>query len=436
MENDQDVVDVINSLEFCATDYNAVKRSSWRSCEYDCGLRLCRFKMQEHKNICPARPYDYLCKICDEKFLGSYNFINVDFKTHILQAHMNNIVFLPDTDDWSFPMTYADETKIVIRNDIDYYKNEYFWVTQKIEDGRRKIMIQQFFATDEFHSLSVFEIKSHESKLVFQAEVIPRNTHPVDFSSDAIDVTKISACGTLTIKFVGLVTIPEEILLLLECLICNCLMTGKIVLCTTGHSVCHSCLSQITSCPLCQQSFLTDQRNYLAESIIESSNKICENRRNGCQEQFSAQDRNLHLKICMFASLNCPKCYNEMNYYQLYNHMLNECGNSMSRITYEMNNLISLASKPEIAFFSKYGKDFILDFSYYEDQMFLAVRQITRNDSDLFYYEVKLFNAAKNNHRQAELIGKCHQLNDEYPLNITSYTYCKVRVFKLPQMES
>lgn len=408
--------------------------STWRPCEFNCGLRLCKFKLPLHAEACNSRSYDYICKICDEKYTESYNNINIKFQQHLFHDHAEDLIFLADSDDWSFEINFDDTCKIIVRFDVNYYKNEYFWAIQEKKDGYRKIVIEQFFTTDENCSLSVYEIRSDESKFVFQSEVIPRNVDPTKIPIVPIDVFRISPCGTIVIKFVGLKSFPKEILNLLECNICNIIMTGKIYLCTMGHSLCDMCSDRIKECALCKSPFSSDQRNYLAESIISTTYNICDNMRNGCQDQFLSADRVKHLNACKFKSVDCPKCNTDVNYFSLYGHLMTACKNVETRMEYELNAIMLLNANIDVACFKEFGETFYLDFLHKEENTFLAVRQMTRyTNTDRFYYEIKLFET-KDCYRQANFIGKCELIDRVFPINISGYTYCKVNVFKLPKL--
>lgn len=60
----------------------------------------------------------------------------------------------------------------------------------------------------------------------------------------------------------------------LKCTVCVNLMTDKICLCNTGHSLCMDCTLKVDVCPLCHDDF-PGARNYFLENLIKKISIPC-----------------------------------------------------------------------------------------------------------------------------------------------------------------
>lgn len=87
---------------------------------------------------------------------------------------------------------------------------------------------------------------------------------------------------------------------LIQCPVCWEYMTDKINLCVSGHSICFSCTTRITACPLCRKQVSPWSRNYFAEGIIGESTFSCKFSKNGCPAVLEGHEYNIHTKYCKF----------------------------------------------------------------------------------------------------------------------------------------
>lgn len=388
--------------------------------------------MPEHKKSCTSRPVEYVCKICNAAFNGSYNILDYNFSKHIFQEHKTSVIYLPETKDWSFYINFEDKAKIVIKYSRKYFRNEYYWVSQIIKCGRRQIVVQLFFANDDICTLEKYEITSHTSELIFQGKVLKREKTSSDILLNSHDVSKLcTKDGPVKIKFFGLKPIPSEITSLLECMICKYLMTDKIINCSTGHSLCMECSDKMKVCPLCKKPIL-GQRNFLAESLVSAMDSYCRYIIYGCEEILTPETRSAHMQCCSFAQINCYKCSLKVNYNHLYKHLFDECKARAS--VYKSDSIIDLSSCRDVMIFTSFGKHFILHFlKTAETFTSMAVRQISCSSSVRFYFQVKLYNTSNCKYKQTTIVDQCELMNKLYPIQLSGFTHIKVSVFILPE---
>ena len=91
----------------------------------------------------------------------------------------------------------------------------------------------------------------------------------------------------------------------LECPVCTEYITSPIKMCENGHAICGSCKGRVTECPTCRGKFI-DVRNITVENLAATAIYPCKNREDGCEETFTADDRNKHLSVCLYESRQCP----------------------------------------------------------------------------------------------------------------------------------
>jgi hypothetical protein len=94
------------------------------------------------------------------------------------------------------------------------------------------------------------------------------------------------------------VPISPEILSQLECPVCYESFIGqKIYVCSTGHSVCESCLPKLTKCPTCNGP-LSKIRAYGLEKLADTVLVFCKNRRLGCARLITGSELKKHEANC------------------------------------------------------------------------------------------------------------------------------------------
>jgi hypothetical protein len=96
-----------------------------------------------------------------------------------------------------------------------------------------------------------------------------------------------------------------ELLEELKCPVCLMYMAFPIRMCENGHNICSSCKEHLTHCPTCRGKFV-NVRNITLEKLAASAIYPCKNREGGCEETFTADNRDSHLAVCLFQSRECP----------------------------------------------------------------------------------------------------------------------------------
>jgi len=76
-------------------------------------------------------------------------------------------------------------------------------------------------------------------------------------------------------------------------------------MCENGHNICGSCRESLSNCPTCRGTFI-NARNITVENLAATAVYPCKNREAGCEETFTADDRNEHLFVCLYESRKCP----------------------------------------------------------------------------------------------------------------------------------
>lgn len=91
--------------------------------------------------------------------------------------------------------------------------------------------------------------------------------------------------------------LPDEMIKIIECPICNEIPIGPIWLCSTGHSTCNICRRKMDSCGLCRMKFTT-ARNYTVESILLGSRIVCPYKNFGCNQILTGEEMKHHIDSC------------------------------------------------------------------------------------------------------------------------------------------
>lgn len=73
----------------------------------------------------------------------------------------------------------------------------------------------------------------------------------------------------------------NEVAKMLECPVCYDIVLPPIILCTSGHSVCNPCRSNLRQCPTCRGHF-SRIRNRFAEEFLDKCKISCKYRDGGC----------------------------------------------------------------------------------------------------------------------------------------------------------
>lgn len=89
------------------------------------------------------------------------------------------------------------------------------------------------------------------------------------------------------------------------CPICMEIPAFEIYQCTNGHILCEYCLLKVKLCPQCQQSFEVDGipiriRARVLENILDSIERPCPYKKEGCTGKFSRKLLNEHKETCIF----------------------------------------------------------------------------------------------------------------------------------------
>lgn len=97
----------------------------------------------------------------------------------------------------------------------------------------------------------------------------------------------------------------EHVLKTMECPVCLCYMTGNIILCDNGHSICQPCSVSLTeqTCPTCRVS-ISSLRNYGLEEVAKNLSYPCKHE--SCRKKLSSVDLRTHETICKKRSHKCP----------------------------------------------------------------------------------------------------------------------------------
>ncbi|PSN51458.1 hypothetical protein C0J52_00726 [Blattella germanica] len=114
---------------------------------------------------------------------------------------------------------------------------------------------------------------------------------------------------------------------LLECPLCRKGMPPPIYLCENGHTVCSSCHSKTSTCPVCD-AFMTKKRDLLVERFAEKLPFPCSNCDLGCKEKLVKDDLQVHETICPHRLYHCvpcqPRCRWRGRKFEVLEHMKEE----------------------------------------------------------------------------------------------------------------
>ena len=97
----------------------------------------------------------------------------------------------------------------------------------------------------------------------------------------------------------------QELVRALQCPKCEQVMLPPIILCSKGHSICHTCKSELKKCPTCGRGFLKVTNTYL-EDISRNIKHPCKYQRAGCTREFPLGLKDNHEKECRYGPHKCP----------------------------------------------------------------------------------------------------------------------------------
>ncbi|CAL8068172.1 unnamed protein product [Orchesella dallaii] len=84
-----------------------------------------------------------------------------------------------------------------------------------------------------------------------------------------------------------------------SCPICFEIPSQEIYQCVGGHTICHTCVVKIHSCPHCRVPYGAQKiRNRVLEQILDNQTFDCVNAGNGCKEKLKRQDILTHAEFC------------------------------------------------------------------------------------------------------------------------------------------
>merc|ERR1712130_195332 len=98
----------------------------------------------------------------------------------------------------------------------------------------------------------------------------------------------------------------EDLLTLLTCLQCRCLISPPVAQCRKGHLYCLSCKKrdQLSSCKICKQTFV-DAPNQALEKMVGLIGLPCKYGDRGCTELIFLPSRLQHETLCRFRPTEC-----------------------------------------------------------------------------------------------------------------------------------
>ncbi|CAH8556393.1 unnamed protein product [Schistosoma bovis] len=194
---------------------------------------------------------------------------------------------------------------------------------------------------------------------------------------------------------------------LFECPVCMDYALPPIMQCQSGHIVCASCRSKLSSCPTCRGN-LDNIRNLAMEKLASSVLFPCKYSTSGCPETFHYTSKSEHEAACEYRPYDCPcpgascKWLGELE--QVMPHLVHH---HKSITTLQGEDIVFLATDISlpgavdwVMMQSCFGHSFMLVLEKQErvpDQIFFALVQLigTRKQADQFVYRLEL-----NGHRR------------------------------------
>ncbi|CAL8069660.1 unnamed protein product [Calicophoron daubneyi] len=194
---------------------------------------------------------------------------------------------------------------------------------------------------------------------------------------------------------------------LFECPVCMDYALPPILQCQSGHIVCASCRSKLSSCPTCRGN-LDNIRNLAMEKLAAGVMFPCRYSTSGCPETFHYTAKAEHEAVCEFRPYDCPcpgascKWMGELD--QVMPHLMHH---HKSITTLQGEDIVFLATDINlpgavdwVMMQSCFGHSFMLVLEKQErvpDQIFFALVQLigTRKQAEQFVYRLEL-----NGHRR------------------------------------
>lgn len=131
--------------------------------------------------------------------------------------------------------------------------------------------------------------------------------------------------------------IIRETLNELKCPVCTLDMTGQIMLCSTGHSLCAICKNYLPNqeCPVCRSGF-SGGRNYTLENIAAVFKFPCRNP--GCDNENNCDYK---IQVCILGTIGLVSCDWSGNYLELKKHMQDKHQEFINETNEKFRNLES-----------------------------------------------------------------------------------------------
>ncbi|KAF5278672.1 hypothetical protein FQA39_LY00714 [Lamprigera yunnana] len=99
--------------------------------------------------------------------------------------------------------------------------------------------------------------------------------------------------------------VDSDILLELECPVCNEYMVPPIYQCVVGHSICSTCKPLMNECPTCRDK-IAATRNFSLEKLTRIIKYNCKYKDLDCPFQSNSEEIKDHEAKCKFGPYNCP----------------------------------------------------------------------------------------------------------------------------------
>ncbi|KAK4881486.1 hypothetical protein RN001_004805 [Aquatica leii] len=254
--------------------------------------------------------------------------------------------------------------------------------------------------------------------------VLPNDINIIDPTDlqDKLITTKIGSDG-----------VDSDMLMELECPVCNEYMVPPIYQCVTGHSICEICKTQVSNCPSCRENIL-ETRNFSLENLTRFIKYHCKYRDFDCTYVSSSSEIKNHESSCKYGPYDCPfdkfnnckwkgKLVDVMNHVQAA-HEDNVLDNDF--ITWPFETEYSDENDENFYVINAHGGVFRLIFKYEGKVFYWSLQYVGPNDEvENYMYELDICDNSQSNQRMY-MRKKCSRLLSYEETFNNTLTYIKI----------
>ncbi|PSN38637.1 hypothetical protein C0J52_26969 [Blattella germanica] len=280
---------------------------------YPCNNNLCNEILSldlinEHQMVCPRGIHTCPMNTFPGNHVCHWRGFWKDYKQHYTTSHHDELIEDPYFSSRSIT---TNTLSIFAHNEIFlYYKvrrNQKWYFAMKVIGTKLKAAEYRTVMTlgkaDDNEIIKKTQLVRNYNE---DWETIFKEYNCLQLDDDQvrhfIHRDKLDLLVEIHIQHYKMNTLSPNLLKELECPVCLTYLKPPIRVCSSGHSVCHTCRQSVTVCPVCRAEFKLN-RNVALENIAKGLRYPCNNL---CNDIFTLDLINEHEMVCPRGIHTCP----------------------------------------------------------------------------------------------------------------------------------